>query len=216
MKRLKAAPLLIVVAGLAAQPTTAQVMTMALKGGATFATARVEAGGGAVGTDSRNTFHIGAGLGLAFSPTFAVQVEGRVVARGFRLGTQNSGLTPGLDAVYFDIPIVAVFNPVGGGPDKVVTPRLFAGPQLALRISCIPVDVEDAPITGECEVDVAKQVDFGITLGGGIKIGRGLGGLTIDVAYNRGFVNINKSPTLDASIKNRDVMLTVGYLFAII
>ncbi|MCZ6755778.1 MAG: outer membrane beta-barrel protein [Gemmatimonadetes bacterium] len=216
MKRLKTALLPVVVAGLAAQPTTAQVMTMALKGGATFATARVEAGGGAVGTDSRNTFHIGAGLGLAFSPTFAVQVEGRVVARGFRLATLNSGLTPGLHATYFDIPIVAVFNPLGAEPDQTVTPRLFVGPMLALRISCTPVDVEDAPITGECAVDVARQVDFGITLGGGIKVGRGLGGLTIDVTFNRGFVNINKSPTLDASIKNQDVMLTVGYLFAII
>ena len=215
MKRLEMALSLALVAGLTAQPASAQVMTMAVKGGATFATARVQSGGAGLGTDSRNSYHFGAGLGLAVSPTFAVQVEGRAVGRGFRLATTDAGLTPGLNANYFDIPIVAVFSPMAGPPDQTVTPRLFVGPVLGLRITCTPVDVEDAPITGECGVDVARQVDFGITLGAGIKIGRGLGGFTIDVAYNRGFVNLNKS-TVDASIKNHDVMLTVGYLFAII
>lgn len=204
------------VAALATQPMTAQVLTMAVKGGATFANARVTADGGGLGTDSRNSYNVGAGMGFAMSSTFAVQVEGRLVGRGFRLPTTNTGLTPGLDATYFDIPIVAVFSPMAGGPEQTVTPRFFVGPQLMLRITCTPLDIQDAPITGECGVDVAKQVDFGITLGAGIKIGRGLGGFTLDVAVNRGFVNINKSETLNASIKNQDVMLTVGYLFAIL
>jgi hypothetical protein len=48
----------------------------------------------------------------------------------------------------------------------------------------------------------------------GLKIGRGVGGLIIDVTYTYGMVDAAK--TSSASFKNRALMASIGYIFAII
>ena len=80
-------------------------------------------------------------------------------------------------------------------------------------MSCTPQDiVMDPTLPNECQLDVAKQVDFGVSLGGGVKIGRGAGGLLLEVSYRRGFVNVSKSTTMDASIKNHNIVLSLGFI----
>ena len=80
-------------------------------------------------------------------------------------------------------------------------------------MSCTPQGiVMDPTLPSECQLDVAKQVDFGMSLGGGVKIGHGAGGLLIDVSYKRGFVNVSKSTTVDVNIKNHNIVLSVGFI----
>ncbi len=194
------------------QAASAQVMTFGLSGGVSFADASVELDGSSLPTDGRKSFDFGGFVGLQFSPVFAMQLEGHVTGRGFRLTQQATGLTPGVNAVYFDIPLHAVFS-VPRGSESLVTPRFFAGPLLAFRMSCTPQDiVMDPTLPNECQLDVAKQVDFGVSLGGGVKIGRGARGLLVDVSYRRGFVNVSKSTTMDANIKNQNIVLSVGFV----
>ncbi len=45
-----------------------------------------------------------------------------------------------------------------------------------------------------------------------MKIGRGAEGLLVDVSYKRGFVNVSKSTTVDANIKNHNIVLSVGFI----
>ncbi|MCH8938584.1 MAG: PorT family protein [Gemmatimonadetes bacterium] len=194
------------------QTASAQVMTFGLSGGVSLADASVELDGSSLPTDGRKSFDFGGFVGLQFSPVLAMQLEGHVTGRGFRLTQQATGLTPGVNAVYFDIPLHAVFSMPGGG-GNLITPRFFAGPLLAFRMSCTPQDiVMDPTLPNECQLDVAKQVDFGVSLGGGVKIGRGAGGLLLEVSYRRGFVNVSKSTTMDANIKNHNIVLSLGFI----
>ena len=191
---------------------SAQVMTLGISGGVSFADASVELDGSSLPTDIRESFDFGGFVGLQFSPVFAMQLEGHVTGRGFRLTQQGTGLTPGVNAVYFDIPLHAVFSVPGAG-GNLITPRFFAGPLLAFRMSCTPQDiVMDPTLPNECQLDVARQVDFGMSLGGGVKIGHGVGGLFIDVSYKRGFVNVSKSTTMDVNIKNHNIVLSMGFI----
>ncbi len=194
------------------QAASAQLMTLGLSGGVSFADASVKLDGSSLPTDVRESVDFGGFVGLQFSPVFAMQLEGHVTGRGFRLTQQETGLTPGVSAVYFDIPLHAVFSMPGGG-GNLVTPRFFAGPFLAFRMSCTPQGiVRDPTLLSDCQLDVARQVDFGMSLGGGVRIGRGAEGLLIDVSYKRGFVNVSKSTTMDAKIKNHNIVLSVGFI----
>ena len=112
------------------QTASAQVMTLGISGGVSFADASVELDGSSLPTDVRESFDFGGFVGLQFSPVFAMQLKGHVTGRGFRLTRRVTGLTPGVNAVYFDIPLHAVFSMRGGG-GNLVTPRFFAGPFLA-------------------------------------------------------------------------------------
>ena len=212
MKHAQAVLCLCTVAIGGIQAASAQVMTFGLSGGVSLAGASVELDGSSLPTDGRKSFDFGGFVGLQFSPVFAMQLEGHVTGRGFRLTQQATGLTPGVNAVYFDIPLHAVFSMPGGG-GNLITPRFFAGPLFAFRMSCTPQDiVMDPTLPNECQLDVAKQVDFGVSLGGGVKIGRGVGGLLLEVSCRRGFVNVSKSTTMDASIKNHNIVLSLGFI----
>ena len=194
------------------QDASAQVMTFGLSGGVSVADASVELDGISLPTDGRKSFDFGGFVGFQFSPGFAMQLEGHVTGRGFRLTQQATGLTPGVNATYVDIPLHAVFSMPGGG-GNLLTPRFFAGPLLALRMSCKPTGiVRDPTLPNECPLDVARQVDFGVSLGAGVKIGRGPEGLLLLVSYKRGFVNVSKSTTMDANIKNHNIVLSLGFI----
>jgi hypothetical protein len=206
----------LLAAGLGPGAAAAQVMTMGLRGGMSIADSRVALDGSAVNTDRRKSFDVGGFIGLAFSRSLTVQLEGHVTGRGFRLTNQEaSELTPGVNTLYFDIPLVAVFS-LAVGDNPILTPRLFAGPLLALRMTCTPIGTEAMPATGECGLDVGKQVDFGMSLGGGLKIGGGLGGLLLDVSYNRGLVNLSRSSDINADIKNQNLVFSVGFIVPIV
>jgi hypothetical protein len=187
---------------------------MGLKGGVSRANVGAELNGANVDTGSRESFHVGAVVSRGLSSVFAIEVQGLIVGRGFELTDATSGLTQGANLLYFDFPVLAMVT-IPTGPSSMVAPRLFAGPALALRMSCTVPGRSAAQGGSECGLDVAKNVDVQLMLGGGLKIGRGAGGLTVDVAYDHGLVNVNKS-ALAADLKNRNLLFSVGFLLPMI
>ncbi len=213
MKHAQAVLCLCAVAIGGIQTASAQVMTFGFSGDMNLADASVELDGISLPTNGRKTFGFGILVGLQSSPVLAMQLEVHLTGRGFRLTQQASGLTLGLNATYVDIPLHAMFSMPGGG-GNLLTPRFFAGPLLAFRVSCTSQDiVMDPTFPNECPLDVARQVDFGVSLGAGVKIGRGPEGLLLDVSYKRGFLNVSKSTTMDANIKNHNIVLSLGFIF---
>jgi hypothetical protein len=118
-----------------------------------------------------------------------------------------------LDLLYLDFPILAVLT-LPAKPDRMFAARLFAGPSVGFRMTCDIVPFEGQSGTGVCDPQQAKSLDFGIMAGAGLKIGKGPGGFILDVALDYGLTDINE--TSDVSVKNRALLLSVGYIWPII
>lgn len=189
------------------------MMTMGLKGGVNQSSVSAEIEGSSVDPVGRTAYHVAGLLGLSFSPRIAMMLEIQYVGKGFEETDSETQTTLNLDLTYLNLPLVAMYTlPLGDG---LLSPRFYAGPALGYRVSC-HLDSNRAPEVHytDCDADTSKEVDFSIYVGGGIKIGKGYGGLTVDVSYDYGLSNFNKSG--DAVLKNRNLLLSVGFLAAII
>ena len=65
----------------------------------------------------------------------------------------------------------------------------------------------------DCDPQNVKDFDLAVMGGLGVKIGKGQGGLTVDLRFDYGLVDAAKS---SESFKNRTWLLSVGYLFSIL
>jgi hypothetical protein len=215
--KLRRIALVLTVASLAATATasaqTVEMMTMGLRGGVNQSSVSVNVEGRDVDPASQTAYHVSGLLGLAFSEKVAMMLEIQYVGKGFE-DVAESGTTLDLDLKYLNLPLVAVVTlPVADGP---IAPRFYAGPALGYRISC-HLDSNESPDTRytDCDGDISKDVDFSIFVGGGVKIGKGYGGLTIDVSYDYSLSNFNESDA-GGELKNRNLLLSIGFLAAII
>ena len=194
------------------QSASAQLLAMGAKAGATRADMFVTLSGNEVDSETRGSFHVGGVVSLALTSLFSLQFEGQFIGKGFDTITEADELTPSAKLFYFELPLLGVLT-VPIGSDGIVAPRLFAGPTFALRISCTVSGAEG--VESDCGADVTEQLDVGFMLGGGLKFGRGRGGITFDVAYDYGFSNTNTSD-VEATLKNRVLLFSVGFLAPII
>ena len=191
----------------------AQMMTLGVKGGVTVANVTAQASGTSVNTDNRTGYNLGGVLSMAVSPVMSVEIDGQLVGKGFGVSDTTSGVTSGLDLLYLNFPILAMFT-VPVGPDRLIAARLFAGPNFGFRITCDIVPFEGQTGTGVCDPQQAGSFDFGLMAGAGVKVGKGAGGLILDVAFDYGLSDIDKTDEL--SVKNRAFIVSIGYLFPII
>jgi hypothetical protein len=213
MRIARVAILLVTITLVAGSQGLAQMMTLGVKGGVTVSNVTAKQSGASVDTDNRTGFNVAGVLSMEVSPIFAVEVDGQLVKKGFGISDTTSGITSGLDLLYLNFPILAMVT-VPAGPDRLIAARLFAGPSFGFRITCDIVPYEGQTGTGVCDPQQAKSFDFGVTAGAGIKVGKGPGGLILDVSFDYGLGDINKSD--DLSVKNRALSVSVGYLFSII
>jgi hypothetical protein len=186
------------------------VVSLGIKGGINLATVSATVGGTELDPDSRRGAHGGFVVSYAFSRSFAIQGEALYVGKGFE---PNSQVMADLDVNYVDFPLLAMFTfPIG---ESMLAPRVFLGPVFSWRVTCnLTVAPADTSGVTDCELDAAKVFDFGIEAGAGLKIGRGAGGLTLDVAYDYGLTNVSNAGGGDA-IRNRNLMFSLGYLLPI-
>lgn len=108
---------------------------------------------------------------------------------------------------YIEIPILLHASLM---PGSRFSPYLFAGPTIALEVSC---DVEFDSTKADCDdADTfnRKSTDFGIAGGGGITIPMGPGSILIEARYTYGLTDIHDNET-GPSIKNRAAYLMAGY-----
>jgi len=213
MKVTRIAGLLTVALAVASSPCLAQLMSLGVKGGLSVSNVTAKASGTSINTDNRTGYNVVGVLSMAVSPTVAVEIDGQLVGKGFGISDSMAGITTGLDLLYLNFPILAMFT-VPGGPDRLLAARLFVGPSFGFRITCDIVPFEGQSGTGVCDPQQARSFDFGVLAGAGVKIGRGTGGLILDVAFDYGLSDINKAD--DLSVKNRAFVVSLGYLFPII
>jgi hypothetical protein len=206
MRALRTPAALLILAALAATPAAAQeMMSLGLKGGINRATVSATVEGTALNPGTRNGGHIGVSANVAISPMWQVQMDVLYVGKGFEPSDDTAA---DLDINYVEFPLLLVAMLPAAG-DHLLSARLFAGPSFSWRVTC---NITDPGATGirDCELDVAKVLDIGVMAGGGLKIGRGYGGITLDVAYDYGFTNVSNRD--DGSVKNRNLLFTVGVL----
>lgn len=116
-----------------------------------------------------------------------------------------------LETDYVELPLLLTVRVPTG--DSRISPRLFAGGQLAFEGNC---DLDDGTRERICEDEgiETKTTDLGLLFGGGFGWEAGPGMLTLDARYELGLTNLNDSegffdPGLE--FKNRVWQLAAGY-----
>jgi hypothetical protein len=191
-----------------AAPSEAQLI-MGAKGGMNLATMSVSG----VSPGTRTAFHGAAVIGMGVAPGFTIEGQMRFAGKGFEPGDSGSGVSGNLDMEYFEFPILATMT-LPREP-SLLAGRIFAGPSVGLRASCNLETPGDQTGFTDCDGDLSKTFDFGITGGVGLKIGRGKGGIILDVSYDLGLLDITSSGS-QASARSRNLLFSVGAIVPII
>jgi len=186
---------------------------MGAKGGLSLATVSLSTDGTSLSPDTRTTFHGAAIVGMVISPGFAVEGQMRFAGKGFEPGAEGSGVAANLDMEYFEIPILATFT--FPSDPSLLAARAFAGPSVGLRASCNLTSPGDQTGFTNCDGDLSKTFDFSLTAGAGLKVGRGLGGIILDVSYDFGLLDITAAGST-TSARNRSLLFSVGAIVPII
>jgi Outer membrane protein beta-barrel domain len=181
-------------------------MAIGISGGANRATSHISLDGTSLETGTRTqAFNAFAWMYVGFEPWFGLQG-----GAGF---DQKGPDSLYVDATrvkftinYIDFPLMAVGTFPSSGLLKV---RAFAGPSLNLKVGCAS-GTGSNPVL-DCNQDAVKNVEISAKLGGGLKLGHGAGGVTLDVLYDVGLTNINNTDQ-DINLKNRTLMVSLGFL----
>jgi hypothetical protein len=159
------------------------------------------------------------GLGAALFARLApgrvgVQVEALYMRKGAAFEDPSGDDSGELRLNYYEIPVTLVV-PFGGGP---ATGFAFAGPSLAFEASC---ELRFADTQSETTIDCddpgtdvfeRKTTDLGGVIGGGLRVGAGIGAFIFDARYTFGFSNLSDEPNADEeSIRNRNFSVLIGY-----
>jgi hypothetical protein len=206
----------------AAEPGKKMPMTFGVKAGICLATTSGDSLKSLMeGISQKSRFGIVGGLSFGFAPSksFAIQPELLYVQKGtkFEAGMGDGKTTFKVD--YLEIPVLIKFTPEL--KDSKISPALFAGPFVGLRMSgkAKSDGYGDASLDGEKDIkDSLKSTDFGITFGAGVGYKLTKGEVTFDIRYDLGFTKIIKAEAFDASsfdTKSTAIMFMVGYKFDI-
>lgn len=201
----------VIAGGLALIAPTLQAQSTMLLGvttGGTYSTMSSSLIGGKPGY--RSTFNGGVTVGMTLNGKFAIEGQALYVAKGFVADT-TSGVNVSLSLDYIELPLMVTWTPIGRV--GLVTPRIMVGPSLGFRVGCAFVAVGAGSPLVDCDPQNVKDFDLAVMGGMGIKIGKGQGGLTVDLRFDYGLVDAAKS---SESFKNRTWLLSVGYLFSIL
>ena len=203
----------VVLAGAALATATQAQMTIGAKGGLNFATASLTVSNTGLSPGTRSSYHGGAVIGMQVGSGFAIEGQVRFVGKGFDPGATGSGVANGLAMDYFEFPLLATLT--FPRDPTLLAARVFAGPSVGIRASCNLGDQIDQTGFTDCDGDLSKTFDFSAVVGAGIKIGRGLGGIVVDVSYDYGLLDITAAGQ-DASVRNRNLLVSAGFIVPII
>jgi len=162
----------------------------------------------------------------------SLQPEVLYVMKGAKAEVTEDGetYTEKLKNDYLEVPVLIKYNFTTAGSAK---PFMFVGPVAAFNIAS-KIQVEDPPATdstlGDFDIDNAKSLDFGLTIGAGLGLAMGQSGkLTFDLRYTIGLGDVfedveagdideekvyivdDEGKALD--FKNSDIRLMVGFQF---
>lgn len=147
------------------------------------------------GVSAMPGFAIGGFFSYQFNEKFAVQPEIFFTTKGTKINTIGDLELVNM-FVYFEFPVLTKMTFYS---ERRVKPTIFAGPALALKYFALNN-------TGVLE-DI-RSTDFGFIFGAGVEFWK----LSLDVRYNRGMVNFDKSED-DIDLKNQAISFMIGYSF---
>lgn len=177
---------------LAIQVNAQDVVKTGAKGGLNFATM-------SDGYDTRTGFVVGgfAKFGIPDSP-LSIQPEVMYSQQGGKVDNNEVRID------YLQIPVLFKFALSQRG---TVEPNLFAGPYAGLRILAEQEGGTGGLLGGSSNIESqTEQVDYGLSLGGGIDIEVGNSIFTMDARYNIGLADV----FTDRDGKHRVFAITFG------
>jgi hypothetical protein len=224
-----AAPVALITLALASEPAHAQSLEIGGRLGPAITTLA-----GDSSADSKLGLSIGGFAGYRLGEWVRIYGELSLVRKGYsseELSVREAGSgaieettrdwATHLDYLELQVPLALVLPTEGW-----LMPRLYAGPSLALKLSCrwrltetrvtylgqVFRGVVDRESAGDCAFQgiEIKTADIGILLGGGLDIRFVNSALTADVRYNLGLTNIDES---DGTWENRALQVLVGYSY---
>ena len=140
-------------------------------------------------------FAIGGFFSYNFNEKFSIQPEFFFTTKGTKINTIGDLELANMFA-YFEFPVLAKMTFYS---ERQIKPNIFAGPALAFKYFALNN-------TGILE-DI-RSTDFGLIFGAGIEVWK----LSLDVRYNRGLVDFDKSEG-DIDLKNQAISFMIGYSF---
>lgn len=147
------------------------------------------------GVNSISGFSLGGFLNYKINDRFSLQPEALITTKGSNINTVGDINLHNI-FVYFELPVLVkiAFHPIAG-----IKPILFCGP--AIGFKCLAINDTGMP-------DDIGKIDLGLILDAGIEFPK----ISVDIRYNRGLLNFDKSAD-DISLKNSTISFIVGYLF---
>lgn len=205
----RAAILLLLTVILGTSTAHAQLLTLGLRGGVSRATMSLSTGS----PSTRSGILVGPTAMLWLGNVVAIQFDALYVGWGFK-DNPSAAVTTGLDLSYLEVPIMAVVHLPAAGR-AMLQGRLLAGTSFGFRVRC-NVNQVGSDVTGisDCNPENVGTFDVGFVAGGGIKLGRGRGGLVLDATYTFGVLDANLRS--DIAARNRALMISAGFVFPII
>jgi len=185
--------------------------------------------------DNKSLMGMAGGLFVEFplgTSGVSLQPEFLYVMKGAKGETTDAGdtYTVKYKNDYLEIPVLIKYNFTSTGS---TSPFMFVGPVAGFNIAS-KLQVADPPSDradlGDFDIENAKSLDLGLTIGAGLGLAMGSSGkLTFDLRYTTGLTNVyddvdqasideNKAYMIDDAgnaldFKNNDIRLMVGYQF---
>ncbi|MEZ4416203.1 MAG: porin family protein [Gemmatimonadota bacterium] len=189
-----------------ATPASSQIVTLGLKGGATFASVS-DPDGAFEDVGGRTGSVFGASIQLGGRP-IGLRGEVLLVQKGF--DAREAGDDYAYKVDYVEIPVLLVAR-LSSGP---IAPSLYGGVAAGFERSCtVSVSGSQASASGDCDapsLELEREtMDAGAVFGAELAFGLGGIQLVADGRYTVGLTTLDASDDPD-SVKNRAFMLMFG------
>lgn len=150
---------------------------------------------------------VGAFLNVRVSNQLSIQSEAHFVEKSPALRLFD--ILMRLKTSYLEMPVLAKWKI---SPNQNYPVSFFAGGAIALNLSAtLPRNFGFFPEGGNYDFkDSVKDFDFGLVIGGELKIPSGSGNLAFELRYTHGLRSIIESSFFD-NTKNRTFLVLVGY-----
>lgn len=163
--------------------------------------------------DSRATFHVGVIADIPLMESLYVQTGLFLQNKGFKIKSGDEGFEQTAKPMYLELPVLASYR---YNFSDALQLQINAGPYLAYGIGG-KVKNEDGDYSGEYDYFGSdddsygvKRFDMGLQFGAGLTISKHY---YLGVSYQLGLTNIADSADDDYSLKNKNLMISVGYNF---
>lgn len=164
--------------------------------------------------DSKFGYGFGLQAAVEFHPLIAIQPELFFMNKGNTYTTEGPSSKVITSTNYIQLPILFALQL----PLPIIKPRLLVGPHLSYfvggdRTVETTVDGKDTSASVELNSDDISTFDFGVTAGVGLDVELGEYILTLDVRYEKGFLDANGGANDQPSFTHNSTSANIGIMY---